>query len=98
MYTKVRSANPQLVLGLHREVKHGGVVTGTRSKDYEDALLWLEDAGMIYRVYDITKPGMPLSAKRNNNGNSLSEYNKKYYPSQICKLISYLCCNSETRW
>lgn len=38
------------------------VRTGARSKDYKDALEWLEDAGMIYRVYDITKPGMPLSA------------------------------------
>lgn len=36
--------------------------SGARSKDYEDALMWLEDAGMIYRVYDISKPGMPLSA------------------------------------
>lgn len=35
---------------------------GARSKDYEDALLWLEDAGMIYRVFNITKPGLPLSA------------------------------------
>lgn len=38
------------------------VRTGARSKDYEDALMWLEDAGMIYRVYNISKPGMPLSA------------------------------------
>ncbi len=36
--------------------------SGARSKDYEDALMWLEEAGMIYRVYDISKPGMPLSA------------------------------------
>lgn len=36
--------------------------TGARSKDYEDALMWLEDAGMIQRVYNISKPGMPLSA------------------------------------
>ncbi len=35
---------------------------GARSKDYEDALMWLEEAGMIYRVYDVSKPGMPLSA------------------------------------
>lgn len=34
----------------------------SRSKDYEDALLWLEDAGMIYRVFNITKPGLPISA------------------------------------
>lgn len=38
------------------------IKTGARSKDYEDALMWLEDAGMIYRVYDISKPGLPLSA------------------------------------
>lgn len=38
------------------------VKPGARSKDYEDALLWLEDAGMIYRIFNITKPGMPISA------------------------------------
>lgn len=38
------------------------VKSGARSKDYKDALMWLEDAGMIYRVYDISKPGMPLTA------------------------------------
>jgi len=35
---------------------------GARSKDYEDALLWLEDAGIIYRTFNITKPALPLSA------------------------------------
>ena len=38
------------------------IKTGARSKDYEDALLWLADAGMIYQVFNISKPGMPLSA------------------------------------
>ena len=38
------------------------VKKGARSRDYEDALLWLEDAGMIYRVCSISKPGMPLAA------------------------------------
>lgn len=38
------------------------VKKGARSKDYEDALLWLEDAGMVYRINSISKPGMPLSA------------------------------------
>lgn len=36
--------------------------SGARSKDYEDALLWLEDAGMIYRTFNITKPALPVSA------------------------------------
>jgi len=38
------------------------IKSGARSKDYEDALMWLEDAGMIYRIFNISKPGMPLSA------------------------------------
>lgn len=38
------------------------VKPGARSKDYKDALLWLENAGMIYRVFNITKPGLPVSA------------------------------------
>lgn len=36
--------------------------TGARSKDYEDALLWLEDAGVIYRVNNVSKPALPLRA------------------------------------
>lgn len=36
--------------------------TGARSKDYEDALLWLEDAGLIYRINNASKPGLPLSS------------------------------------
>ena len=38
------------------------IKTGARSKDYENALMWLEDAGMIYRIFSISKPGMPISA------------------------------------
>ena len=38
------------------------IKSGARSKDYEDALMWLEDAGMIYRIFSISKPNMPLSA------------------------------------
>lgn len=41
--------------------------SGARAKDYEDALMWLEDAGMIYRVYDVSKPGIPLSAYQEFN-------------------------------
>ena len=43
------------------------IKSGARSKDYEDALMWLEDAGMIYKVYNISKPGMPLSAYQEND-------------------------------
>ncbi len=38
------------------------VRSGARAREYEDALLWLEEAGLIYRIFNITKPGLPLSA------------------------------------
>lgn len=36
--------------------------TGARAREYEDALLWLEEAGLIYRIFNVSKPGLPLSA------------------------------------
>lgn len=41
--------------------------TGARAKDYEDAIMWLEDAGMIYKINNISKPGMPLKAYEEPN-------------------------------
>ena len=38
------------------------VKPGARARDYEDALLWLESAGLIYRVFCTTKPFLPLKA------------------------------------
>src|SRR5690554_1178998 len=38
------------------------VRSGARAREYEDALLWLEEAGLTHRVYNISKPGLPLSA------------------------------------
>ena len=38
--------------------------TGARSNVYEDALERLKDAGVIYRIRNISKPGMPLTACR----------------------------------
>jgi len=38
------------------------IKTGARAREYEDALLWLEEAGLIYRVFNVSKPGIPLSA------------------------------------
>lgn len=46
----------------NRKFVYNVIRSGARSKDYEDALMWLEDAGVIYKVYNVTKPGLPLSA------------------------------------
>ena len=35
---------------------------GARAREYEDALNWLNDANLIYKVYNITKPALPLKA------------------------------------
>lgn len=33
---------------------------GARAKDFELAIQWLEDCGLIHRSYRVSKPGMPL--------------------------------------
>lgn len=38
------------------------VKPGARARDYEDALLWLVNAGLIYRIYRCTKPALPIMA------------------------------------
>lgn len=40
----------------------GRVKKGWRSKDLEDALEWLVNAGLVYKVCQIEKPFLPLSA------------------------------------
>ncbi len=39
---------------------------GARAKDYELALSWLIDCGLIYKVTRALKPGIPLKAYENN--------------------------------
>lgn len=38
------------------------VKTGARAREYEDALLWLIQAGLVYKVHRCEKPNVPLSA------------------------------------
>lgn len=42
----------------------GQVRKGARASDFEESLVWLEQAGLIHRVPRVTKPGIPLSAYR----------------------------------
>lgn len=35
---------------------------GSRSKDYELALSWLTDCGLVHKIYRASKPGIPLKA------------------------------------
>ena len=50
---------------LSRENKkfiYKAVKNGARAREYEDALLWLIDAGLAYKIYRCSKPSLPLSA------------------------------------
>ncbi len=35
---------------------------GARAREYEDALLWLSNACLVYRIFRNNKPGLPLAA------------------------------------
>jgi predicted AAA+ superfamily ATPase len=38
------------------------VKSGARAREYEDALLWLVNAGLVHRVYCSSKPALPLTS------------------------------------
>lgn len=44
---------------------YGQLKSGARAKDYEIALAWLKDCGLIYTVSNLTKPSLPLKAYAN---------------------------------
>ena len=46
----------------NRKFIYGVIKEGARAKDYELALLWLLDCGLIHKVNRISKPAMPLKA------------------------------------
>ncbi len=46
----------------NRKFIYGSLREGARAKDFELAIQWLEDAGLIIRSYRVTKPDIPLIA------------------------------------
>lgn len=46
----------------NRKFIYGLIKEGSRAKDYELALSWLTDCGQAYKIFRVTKPGMPLKA------------------------------------
>lgn len=40
----------------------GRIRQGARAKEFELALQWLEDCGLIHKVHRVSKPGLPLNA------------------------------------
>lgn len=46
----------------NRKFIYGHLRSGARSRDYEDAIQWLVDCGLVIRVPRVSKAGLPLSA------------------------------------
>ncbi len=46
----------------NKKFLYSAVKEGARAREYEDALTWLSNAGMVYKIYRSTKPGLPMSA------------------------------------
>lgn len=58
------SSLPSQLAKENRKFIYNVVKSGARAREYEDGLLWLEEAGMIYRVFCVSKPAFPVSAYR----------------------------------
>ena len=62
--TRIRAVWHSLPAQLSKENRkfiYKVIRTGARAKDYETALTWLTDAGLVYQIFNVTKPGIPLS-------------------------------------
>lgn len=60
--TAIWNSIPSQLAKENRKFVYKNVRIGARAREYEDGLLWLEHAGMIYRIFCSAKPGLPLSA------------------------------------
>lgn len=68
-FSKILSVWHSLPSQLSRENKkflYGAVSSGARAREYEDAITWLEAAGLVYKVKRSSKPALPLSAMDQN--------------------------------
>jgi len=50
-----------------RKFTYGLVREGARAREYEIAIQWLCDAGLLHKVHRVSKPGLPLRAYQEDN-------------------------------
>lgn len=58
------SSLPSQLAKENRKFLYSVVKPGARAREYEDGLLWLEEAGMIHKIFCVSKPAFPVSAYR----------------------------------
>jgi uncharacterized protein len=56
------SSIPSQLARENKKFLYQTIKTGARAREYEDALLWLSQAGLVYKVFRNKKPSLPLSA------------------------------------
>jgi predicted AAA+ superfamily ATPase len=49
----------------NRKFIYGVVRDGARAKEFEMAIEWLVDSGLLHKIYSLSKPALPLAAYRN---------------------------------
>lgn len=64
--TNVWQSIPRHLSKENRKFTFSAIKSSARARDYESAIQWLLNAGLLYVSYDLSKPGFPLSAYRNN--------------------------------
>jgi len=60
--TEIWRSIPSQLSRENRKFLYKLVKPGARAREYEDALLWLGQAGLVHRVFASAKPALPLSA------------------------------------
>lgn len=53
---------PAQLVKENKKFIYGLVKEGARAKEYELAMLWLTDCGLVHKVHRVTAPGLPLKA------------------------------------
>ena len=61
------NAIPAQLAKENRKFIYSAVKKGSRAKDFELALSWLSDCGLVHKVNRISKPGIPLKAYEDFN-------------------------------
>jgi predicted AAA+ superfamily ATPase len=61
------SSTPAQLAKENRKFIYGLIRRGARAREYELAMTWLIDCGLVYKVSRITKPDMPLMAYQDFN-------------------------------
>jgi len=61
------SSTPAQLAKENRKFVYGLIRQGARAREYELAMTWLIDCGLIYKISRVTKPDMPLMAYQDFN-------------------------------